>query len=95
MTDALRTPTHRLGTGAAARALADLVFVDAQRAHTTARACVRRNDVAGVRTCFELTTQAAGVATVTPLRFPPGRYVARWTVDGDVVAHWRFSVSAR
>jgi hypothetical protein len=92
VTDALRNPTHRLAASAGGRAVADLVFTDAERAHTTARTCVRRRDVAGVRTCFEVTTAAAGVATVTPLRFPRGSYVARWSVDDAVVAHWRFTV---
>jgi len=94
VTDALRNPTHRLAASAASgRAAADLVFIDAKQAHTTVRTCVRRRDVpARRRTCFTLTTAAAGVATVTPLRFPPGRYVVRWTVQGDVVARWRFVV---
>jgi hypothetical protein len=95
VTDALRTPTHRFALGSGAnRAAADLVFSDAQHARTTARTCVRRTDVAGVRTCFDVTTDAAGVATVTPLRFPRGSYAARWSVDGTVVARWRFTVSA-
>jgi hypothetical protein len=95
VTDALRTPTHRLGASSASgRAVADLVFADAQGAQTTARTCVRRRDVEGVRTCFNVTTEAAGTATVTPLRFPPGRYLARWWVDGTLVAHWRFVVIA-
>lgn len=93
MTDALRTPTHRLAASSASgRAVADLVFADAQHAQTTARTCVRRRDVDGVRTCFTVTTEAAGVATVTPLRFPPGRYVAHWWVAGALVASWRFTV---
>jgi hypothetical protein len=92
VTDALRTPTHRLAAGAGGRAVADLVFVDAQRDRTRARTCVRRRDVAGVRVCFSVTTAAAGVAAVTPLRFPVGSYVARWRVDGALVAHWRFVV---
>jgi hypothetical protein len=95
VTDALRTPTHRLAASAGSgRAVADLVFVDAQRSQTAVRTCVRRRDVAGVRTCFNVTTGAAGAATVTPLRFPPGSYVARWWVAGDVVARWRFAVVA-
>jgi hypothetical protein len=93
VTDALRTPTHRLAASAASgRAVADLVFSDAQRAQTTVRTCVRRRDAARVRTCFTVTTGAAGVATVTPLRFPVGSWVARWSVDGQLVAHWRFVV---
>lgn len=92
MTDALRTPTHRLAASANGRAVADLVFVDGQQARTTVRACVRRRDVHGVRTCFTVTTGAAGSPTVTPLRFPVGSYVARWWVDGAVVARWRFAV---
>jgi hypothetical protein len=93
VTDALRTPTHRLAVGSrGARAAADLVFVDTQRAQTTVHTCVRRRDVAGVRTCFDVATGAAGVATVTPLRFPRGSYAARWSVDGAVVARWRFVV---
>jgi len=93
VTDALRAPTHRLAASAASgRAVADLVFVDAEQAHTAVRTCVRRRDVAGVRTCFAITTGAAGVATVTPLRFPPGSYVARWRVAGELVARWRFTV---
>jgi hypothetical protein len=98
VTDALRNPTHRLAASAASgRAAADLVFTDAQQAQTTFRTCVRRRDVkARTHTCFTLTTGAAGVATVTPLRFLPGRYVVRWTVAGDVVARWHFVVvSAR
>lgn len=95
MTDALRTPTHRLAASATSgRAAADLVFADAQEDRTKVRTCVRRRDVAGVRSCFAVTTGAAGVATVTPLRFPPGSYVARWSVDGIVVARWRFAVAA-
>jgi hypothetical protein len=69
-----------------------LVFSDSQHAQTTVRTCVRRRDVARVRTCFTVTIGAAGVATVTPLRFPVGSWVARWSVDGVVVAHWRFVV---
>jgi hypothetical protein len=95
VTDALRTPTHRFAARPAnGRATADLVFADAQQAQTAVRTCVRRLDVAGVRTCFTVTTGAAGVATVTPLRFRVGSYVARWKVDGDVVARWRFVVVA-
>lgn len=95
MTDALRTPTHRLAVSPGRRrAVADLVFADAQDTQTAVRACVRRRDVEGVRTCFGITTGEAGVATVTPLRFPVGSYVARWWVDGRDVAHWRFVVVA-
>jgi hypothetical protein len=93
VTDALRTPTHRLAASSASgRALADLVFVDSKQAHTTVRTCVRRLDVPGVRTCFSVTTGAAGSPTVTPLRFRVGRWVARWWVDGARVASWRFVV---
>jgi hypothetical protein len=92
VTDALRTPTHRLAVSTAnGRAVADLVFADAQRDRTTVRTCVRRRGV--VRSCFSVTTGAAGVATVTPLRFPPGSYGVRWWVEGAVVAHWRFVVA--
>ena len=95
MTDALRNPTHHLAASAASgRAVADLVFSDAQGDRTRVRTCVRRRDVANVRSCFSVTTGAAGVATVTPLRFPPGSYVARWRVAGALVASWRFTVSA-
>lgn len=95
MTDALRTPTHRLAASASSgRALADLVFVDAKRARTVVRTCVRRLDRRGIRTCFSVTTGAPGSATVTPLRFPVGRYVARWRVKGEVVARWSFAVVA-
>lgn len=88
-------PTHRLAASAAnGRAAADLVFADSQHAQTTVRTCVRRTDVDGVRTCFTATTGAAGVATVTPLRFRVGSYVARWKVDGAIVARWRFTVVA-
>jgi hypothetical protein len=93
VTDALRAPTHRLAASAATgRAVADLLFLDTQHAQTTARTCVRRRDVSGVRTCFTVTTGAAGTATVTPLRFPPGSYLARWWVDRQPVARWRFVV---
>ncbi len=92
MTDALRTPTHRLAAGPGGRAAADLLFADAQRARTTARTCVRRRET-GVRTCFDVTTGAAGVATLTPLRFRRGGYVVTWRVGGTVVARWRFTVA--
>jgi hypothetical protein len=95
VTDALRNPTHHLATSAASgRAVADLVFVDTQGDRTKVRTCVRRRGAAGVHTCFAVTTGAAGAATVTPLRFPPGSYVARWRVAGEQVASWRFTVSA-
>lgn len=70
------------------------MFTDTQHAQTTVRTCVRRRDVRGVRTCFTVTTGAAGAATITPLRFPPGSYAARWSVAGAVVASWRFVVVA-
>ena len=92
VTDALRTPTHRVAAGPNGRAIADLLFADAQRAHTTARACVRRRDAAAVRTCFGVTTEGAGVATVTPLRFRRGGYLVTWRVGDTTVAHWRFKV---
>lgn len=93
VTDALRTPAHRLAASPdSGRAVADLLFSDAQRTQTVVRTCVRRLDVAGVRTCFTATTGATGVATVTPLRFPPGSYVARWRVADVLVASWRFTV---
>ncbi len=94
VTDALRSPTHRLAASASTvRAAADLVFVDAKQAHTTVRTCVRRRDVSpSTRTCFMLTTGAAGVQSVTPLSFRPGRYAVRWSVSGEVVARWRFVV---
>jgi len=94
VTDALRNPTHRLAASASTgRAVADLVFTDAKQVHTPFRTCVRRRDLSPEkRTCFALTTGAAGVATVTPLRFLPGRYVVRWSVSGAVVARWRFVV---
>jgi hypothetical protein len=77
---------------ASGRASADLVFVDRQHAGTSVRSCVRRTDVAGVRTCFSDATGPAGSATVTPLRFPRGHYLVRWSVGGVVVARWRFVV---
>jgi hypothetical protein len=93
VTDALRTPAHLLAVSAdSGRAVADLVFIDREAAGTSVRSCVKRRDVVGVSTCFTITTGAAGVATVTPLRFPPGRYEARWKVAGALVASWRFRV---
>jgi len=93
VTDALRTPVHRLKAppGDDARVLADLLFVDRERDNTSVRACVRRRD-ADVRTCFTVVTGAAGSATFTPLRFPRGRYVVHWRVKGRLVASWRFAV---
>jgi phospholipase/lecithinase/hemolysin len=91
VTDSLRKPTHRL-LADGGRASADLVFADGTHAGTTVHTCVRRRDVAGVRTCFNVVTGDAGVQSVTPLRFPRGRYVVRWSVHGEVVAHWRFVV---
>jgi len=93
VTDTLRTPTHRLVADAkSGKAEADLVFSDATHAKTTVRTCVVRRDRAHIRTCFRLVTGAAGVATVTPLKFPRGRYEVRWSVAGAVVARWRFAV---
>ena len=93
VTDALRTPTHLLAASAdSGRAVADLVLTDTEKAETSVRSCVRRRDVEGVHTCFTIVTGTAGVATVTPLRFPPGRYEARWKVAGMLVASWRFRV---
>jgi len=95
VTDALRNPTHQLVASAASgRAVADLVFVDTQGDRTKVRTCVRRRDGRRMRTCFSVTTGAAGTATMTQLRFPPGSYVARWHVAGELVASWRFTVSA-
>jgi len=96
VTDALRNPTHRLAASASTgKAAADLVFVDAKEVGTKVRACVLRRDVSpNTRTCFRFVTGAAGVQSVTPLRFPPGRYVVRWSVGGNVVARWRFVVVA-
>lgn len=91
MTDALRNPTRRLAADANGRAAGDLLFADAQRARTTARTCVRR-EATGVSTCFDVTTEGAGVATVTPLRFRRGSYVVTWRVGGQLVARWRFAV---
>jgi hypothetical protein len=71
------------------------VFTDAEQAGTKVRVCVRRRDARnGTRTCYRFVTGAAGVATITPLRFPPGKYLVRWSVAGDVVARWRFVVVA-
>lgn len=93
VTDTLRAPTHRLVAGAhSGKAAADLVFSDATHAATVVRTCVTRNDVAHVRTCFRLVSGAAGVATVTPLRFPRGRYEVHWSVAHAVVARWTFTV---
>ncbi|MGN6188505.1 MAG: hypothetical protein ACTHOE_06370 [Conexibacter sp.] len=96
MTDALRNPTHRLAASArSGHAAGDLVLTDAKQAGTKVRACVHRRDGArDTRTCYRFVTGAAGVATVTPLRFPPGRYAVRWSVAGEVVARWRFVVVA-
>jgi hypothetical protein len=93
VTDTLRAPAHRLVADAkGGKASADLVFSDATHARTAVRTCVKRRDAGHVRTCFRLVTGAAGVATVTPLRFPRGHYDVRWSVGGAVVAHWRVDV---
>lgn len=93
VTDTLRTPTHRLVADAkSGKAGADLVFSDATHAKTAVSTCVLRRDASHIRTCFRLVTGAAGVATVTPLKFPRGRYEVRWSVAHAVVAHWRFAV---
>lgn len=91
VTDALRAPVHLLAAGAGGRAMADLVFVDRQRAKTTFRSCVNRR-APRLSTCFGTTSGKAGVATVTPLRFARGRYTVTWKVAGAVVARWRFAV---
>jgi hypothetical protein len=93
VTDTLRTPTHELtASPRSGRAAGDLLFADATHAKTAVRTCVARRDVKHVRTCFTIVTGAAGAATVTPLRFPRGRYVVHWSVAGAVVARWRFDV---
>jgi hypothetical protein len=93
VTDALRTPAHRLlADPATGRAPADLVFLDRETPRTAYRACVTRRDDTRLRTCYSATTGRAGVATVTPLRFPRGRYAVSWSVDGETVARWRFTV---
>jgi hypothetical protein len=92
VTDSLRTPTHRLAANPkTGRASGDLVFVDHEHAQTTVRTCLWRRDVHW-RTCFTSVTGDAGVANVTPLHFRRGSYSAHWSVDGSVVAHWRFKV---
>lgn len=95
VTDALRTPAHKLAAGDDGRALADLVFLDREAEATAYRTCIVRRAPPGgtpLRTCFTTTTGEAGVVTVTPLRFRRGRYVVRWTAGGAVVASWRFAV---
>jgi hypothetical protein len=93
VTDALRTPTHRLvANPQTGKAAGDLLFSDADGAKTAVRACVIRRDGTRLRTCFKFTTGAAGTPTVTPLRFPRGRYVVRWSVADSLVAHWRLEV---
>lgn len=92
VTDALRTPTHRLLADASGRAPADLVFVDRDQARTAYRACVVRRDATRLRTCYSATTAGADVPTITPLRFPRGRYAVTWSVAGETVARWRFAV---
>jgi hypothetical protein len=92
VTDALRTPTHKLAAGADGRALADLVFVDREGDETTYRTCVRRIGRGTVRTCFSTVSGDAGGATITPLRFQRGRYAVSWSVAGEPVADWRFRV---
>lgn len=92
MTDALRTPAHRLLAGADGRAVADLVFLDREEASTTYRTCVVRRGRQPLRTCFRAATGTAGTPTVTPLRFQRGRYAVTWRVAGEAVARWSFRV---
>ncbi len=92
VTDALRTPVHRLGTSNG-RAMADLVFVDHVADHTAYRTCVSRRSPK-LSTCFDAVAGAEDVANVTPLRFSPGSYRVAWKVGGAVVARWSFTVVA-
>lgn len=92
VTDALRTPTHRLSVGATGRATADLVFVDHDRAKTGYHTCVRRFKPQ-LAICFDAVSGPSDVANVTPLRFGPGSYRVAWRAAGTVVARWRFTVS--
>ncbi|MCW2951125.1 MAG: hypothetical protein JWQ48_295 [Conexibacter sp.] len=92
VTDALRTPTHRLSVGANGRATADLVFVDHDRAKSAYHTCVQRSKPR-LAICFDAVSGPPDVANVTPLRFGVGSYRVTWMVAGAVVAHWRFSVT--
>ncbi|MBB4661708.1 hypothetical protein [Conexibacter arvalis] len=49
VTDALRTPVRKLAAGPSGRAVADLVFLDRERAGTTYRTCVVRRAARGAR----------------------------------------------
>jgi len=92
VTDALRTPTHRLRLGASHRAMGDLVFVDRLMSHTSYRTCVQRR-TPKLTTCFDALTADDDVANVTPLRFGAGEYHVHWKVAGVTVATWRFTVA--
>jgi hypothetical protein len=94
VTDALRNPTHKLAS-TNGKAAGDLLFLDRAHAATVFRTCVRREGhhaARAIRVCFTTTSGDANVPTITPLKFKRGRYTVSWTVDGAVVAHWRFSV---
>lgn len=92
VTDALRTPTHKLAAGDDGRALADLVFLDREADATPYRSCVQRLGRSPLRTCFNATSGPEDSPTVTPLRFQRGRYAVSWRVAGEIVARWRFRV---
>ncbi|MDO8185906.1 hypothetical protein Q5424_19520 [Conexibacter sp. JD483] len=92
VTDALRTPAHKLAADSTGRALADLVFVDDDAAGTSYRTCVRRLGKGALRSCFATTSGPAGSPTITPLRFRKGKWAVSWSVAGTVVARWKFAV---
>jgi hypothetical protein len=86
------TPTHEGSQGAGWRT----VFKEHVEGRVRYRVCLRhvRN---GERRCWSRRTGQRGVSRVFVARFVndrggPGRWRARWIVDGETVASWRFRV---
>ncbi len=85
-------PTHEGSQGAGWRA----VFKERAAGRVSYRVCLRHL-ADGIRRCWDRRTNANGASRVFVARFVndrggPGKWRARWLVDGHQVASWRFKV---
>jgi hypothetical protein len=85
-------PTHEGSQGAGWRA----VFRESLDGRVRYRVCLRHRRSEKQR-CWDRRTNANGVSRVFVARFVndrggPGRWRARWRVDGRIVDTWRFTV---
>ncbi|HEX5619184.1 MAG TPA: hypothetical protein VFX51_12225 [Solirubrobacteraceae bacterium] len=85
-------PAHQGSQGAGWRA----VFRENVDGRVRYRVCLRHRR-SGTQRCWDRRTNANGVSRVFVARFVndrggPGRWRARWRVDGRIVDTWRFKV---